>query len=259
MTVERIHFVLVEILKTLGLTFLGVLAVKAIRSLRPSSGQREGKLDGYLRAALYAVTVALVGLGAFSVGTDIAAGIHEWAAEDDLASHDLPLAYANAARAVEMRPADLDYWKTLAQTKLAGQDYASLLRDEPAFRALSSGELDEVDAYRFAVCHYFLGQYDETLALTRGLIRQDQYYAAPYNLEGMTYLAQKNYADAAQTYLELLQTFPTQQAAVEGLAHAYYLMGETSRSLAVLNDTSKYPFSPEARKRFEALKALYAQ
>jgi hypothetical protein len=53
--------------------------------------------------------------------------------------------------------------------------------------------------------------------------------------------------------------FPSQQAAVEGLAHVHFLRGDTASALEVLDQTAKFPFSPEARKRFAALKALYAQ
>lgn len=259
MSLDKVNFVLTEILKTLGLAFLGLLAVKAIHNLRGGSEESKAKLVGFVRALLYAATIAIAALGALSVGGDVAAGIHEWAAESDLDRHDLSLAYANALRAVELRPGVLDYWRTLAQVKLVGQEYASLLKDEPAIQALGGGDLRESDAYHFAVCHFSLGQYDETLAITHRLISRDRYYAAPYIIEGMAYVAQKKYADGAHTYLDVLQIFPNQQAAVEGLAQVYFLMGETGRALDVLNDTSKYPFTPEARKRFESLKVLYAQ
>jgi hypothetical protein len=57
----------------------------------------------------------------------------------------------------------------------------------------------------------------------------------------------------------VLQIFPNNQAAVEGLARADYLDGNRQQALAILNDTAKFPFPPPLRQRFEALKGLYDQ
>ena len=101
------------------------------------------------------------------------------------------------------------------------QQLQSVLDDEPAMRALSNGDLDEVDEYQFALCSYFLGQYDKVVATTLRLIRQNPSYAAPYVLQGLAYTAEKKYPEAQQSFLGVLQIFPNNQAAVEGLARAY--------------------------------------
>ena len=75
----------------------------------------------------------------------------------------------------------------------------------------------------------------------------------------MTYSAQKKYADAELTFLDILQRYPTNQAAVEGLAQTYYLAGKRDLAIQLLDETAKYSFPPGARKRFEALKALYGR
>jgi len=116
-----------------------------------------------------------------------------------------------------------------------------------------------VDEYQFALCSYFLGQYDQVVATTLRLIRQNPSYAAPYVLQGLTYIAEQKYPEAEQSFLAVLQIFPNNQAAVEGLARSYYLGGDRQRALGVLAETAKFPFSEPARQRFEALKGLYDQ
>jgi cytochrome c-type biogenesis protein CcmH/NrfG len=91
------------------------------------------------------------------------------------------------------------------------------------------------------------------------LIRQNPAYAAPYVLQGLAYTAEKKYPEAQQSFLGVLQIFPNNQAAVEGLARAFYLGGDRQRARAVLDETAKFPFPPPARERFEALKGLYDQ
>ena len=81
----------------------------------------------------------------------------------------------------------------------------------------------------------------------------------PYILQGDVLTAQRKYGEAQQAFLAALQILPTDQAAVEGLAHAYFLEGNRQQALKVLEETSKLPFSIEAQKRFEALKGLYGQ
>ncbi len=95
--------------------------------------------------------------------------------------------------------------------------------------------------------------------MTEQLIREESYYQVPYVLQGAAYTALKKYPEAERTFLAVLQMFPNQPDAVEGLAHVYFLMGTPERSLAVLSETAKYSFTPEARNHFEALRALYAQ
>jgi tetratricopeptide (TPR) repeat protein len=147
----------------------------------------------------------------------------------------------------------------LAQVKLVLRQFASLKADMPVIQALSGGKLDEEDAYRLAASCYFLAEYDKVILLTQQMIRENRVYAAAYVLQGLAYTAQKKYPEGQRTFLQVLQMFPSQQAAVEGLAHVHFLMGDTAGALDVLNQTAKFPFSPEARTRFAALKALYAQ
>jgi tetratricopeptide (TPR) repeat protein len=158
-----------------------------------------------------------------------------------------------------MRPNDLTYWQVLIQTKMSLQQLQSALDDEPAVRALGKGNVDELDDYQFALCRFFLGEYDKVVATTLRLIRQNPSYAAPYVLQGLAYTAEKKYPEAQQSFLAILQIFPNNQAAVEGLARAYYLAGDRQHALAVLDESAKFPFSPPVRERFESLKGLYAQ
>jgi cytochrome c-type biogenesis protein CcmH/NrfG len=95
--------------------------------------------------------------------------------------------------------------------------------------------------------------------LTERMIQQNRFYLAPYVLQGSAYSAEKKYGEAEKRFLDALQILPTQVDAVTGLAQAYYLAGEKSRALAVLQATEKYPFGPEARKHFDDLKAQYGR
>ena len=197
-------------------------------------------------------------LGARGVGTDTSAGIHALASEDDLRHSRLDSAYSNALRAVELRPGIIIYWNDLSASKFLHGQFESVLEDEPILSALNGGKLDDETALRFAYCHYFLGQYDQVFPLTGQVIRDSGYNPVPYVLEGMTYMSQKEFARAEQRFLDVLQFAPVQQAAVEGLAHTHFLMGDPVGALEVLNQAQKFPFPPEARQRFNALKAFYA-
>jgi tetratricopeptide (TPR) repeat protein len=255
--VETIKFVFWEAIKILGLAFLGLVAAKTVASFKPRS-LREASLR-VLKLAFYLVIAGLAILGARIIGNDIAAQLYLSASQDDLAHGRYSRAYDNALRAVELRPGALRCWRMLALTKIAQRQYASALDDEPAFRSLSGGELDEEDAYRFAVCHFYLSEYDKSLLLTQKLISENRFYAAPYVLQGTTYIVEKKYRDAELTFLIILQTFPTDQDAVEGLAHAYFLEGNRGAATRILEETNKHPFTAAARQRFDALKAMYAQ
>ena len=257
---DKLQFIFSETLKTLCLIFLGLVAAKAVGGLQALGSQQvPSRWLAAIRGAVYAAILALVIVGARGVGVDTSAGLHALAAESDLGSTRLESAYANALRAVELRPGILFYWQDLSTSKFLKAQFASVLKDEPVLRALSGDKLGDETTVRFASCHYFLGQYDQVFPLTEQVIREDRFNAAPYVLEGMTYMAQKKYARAKQRFLEVLQFLPAQESAVEGLAHAYFLMGEPRGAVEVLNETQKFPFSPEARRRFDALKAFYAQ
>ena len=158
-----------------------------------------------------------------------------------------------------MRPSNLSYWRALTRAKMGLNQLQSVLDDEPSVRALSNGDLDEVDEYQYALCAFFLGQYDKVVATTLRLIRENPSYAAPYVLQGLAYTAQRRYPEAQQSLLAVLQVFPDNQAAVESLARAYYLGGDRQRALAILDDTAKYSFPDPVRQRFLALKGFYGQ
>lgn len=257
--VETLRFIFIQIMEALGLAFLGLLTAKAVGKLGTRDpGQGTARVR-WVRGVLYVLILLLIIVGARNLGYTVAARIYMWASQDELGRGQFPRAYEYALRAVRLRPGVLSYWQVLADAKLAERQYASLLEDLPAFESLSHGELDERDAYRFAVCHYFLGEYDKVILSTQRLIHRNRYYSAPSILRGMAYLAQKKYGEAERSFLVVLDVFPNNQPAVEGLAQAFFLEGNRARAVAVLNETTKYAFPPDARKEFEALKALYGK
>ena len=256
---DLVRFVFWTAIKVLGLAFLGLLTAKAVSALRSSGAEGSRDRLRWVRGLLYAAILALVILGARIAGTDIAAGNYARTSQQNLSRSQPAKAYENALRAVELRPDEIRYWHALANAKFALKHYASLVADQPVLLALGGGKLQEEDAYSCATAYYFLAQYDKVIPLTQQMIRENHVYAAAYVLQGYTYLAQKRYSEAEGTFLEVLQIFPTMQVAVEGLAHAHFLEGDRAAALSVLAQTSKFSFPPEARQRFEALKALYAQ
>lgn len=243
----------------MSLVFLALLVGKAISAIQVQAPGREAKRLALLRGVLYAVTLGLVVLGSRSIGYNLAAEFYSWTSRDNLDHGQISRAYSNALRAVELRPGTLRHWRTLAMTKAAQHQCAALVDDLAAFQSLSEGELNEEDAYSFAACYYHLAEYDKSIALTQRLIAKNPFFSAPYVLQGFAYTAQKKYREAERSFLAVLQAVPGQQAAVEGLAHVYFLSGNRERALAVLDVTARHPFPPEARKRFEVLKELYAQ
>jgi tetratricopeptide (TPR) repeat protein len=246
----EIRFIFWEALKTVALAFLALLSAKAIGGVRAA---------GIARGILYCALLTLVAWGALGVGYDVAAELYFTASRDNLDHSQVEKAYSNALSAVRLRPGVLRYWQMLAGTKLLEHQFQSLLEDQEALRSLGGGRLEEPDAFRCAMAHFLLGQYEQVIPLTQGLIRSNKFYAAPYILQGNTFLALKKYPDAERSFLDVLQIFPSQEDAAEGLAHVYFLMGDTPRALAVLDETARYPFPPEARRRFASLKALYGQ
>lgn len=249
------HFIFWEILKTVALIFLALLSIKIISALRIPASRR----PRIIRGALYAVVVILVIAGARVLGYDTAAEVYYRSAQSEVAQRKIQLAYSNALRAVELRPADVRYWRTLVQAKIAGRQFRSALEDEAALRALSDGQLDPDDEARFVTCRYFLGEYDTVVKNAQKMIQQNRLYPLAYVLQGLAYTALKNYPAAEAVFLKVLGLFPTQTEAVAGLAQAYFLAGDASRALAVLDATRHYDFPAPARKRIDELKAFYAQ
>jgi tetratricopeptide (TPR) repeat protein len=245
-------------MKVLGLVFLALLAVKTVSSL-PASGLGEPTRLPKRKATLYTLILALVATGAWYAGYDVAAESYFWASQRALEAKRFGKSYDNALHAVQLRPGILRYWRALVSTKMNLRQFASALEDLPAFESLSGPDLDEEDAYRFALCNFILGQDGAVTTTTQRLIRKNPAYAAPYVLQGLAYLRQKKFPEAEQSFLGALRVFPNHQIAVESLAHTYFLAGDRAQALSVLEETSRRQFSPEARVRFEALKALYDQ
>jgi tetratricopeptide (TPR) repeat protein len=255
---ELARFIFWTAMKTLSVAFLGLLAVKAVGGLHPGK-MRTGRRVAAVRGALYAAILTLVGLSAWNLGYDIAAEIYATASRNNLVHREVKKAYENSLRAVELRPGNLRYWQALGASKFALRQFASLAGDVPVLQALSGGKLEEEDTYRLAAAYYFRAQYDKVISLTQEMIEENRFYAAPYVLQGYAYTAQNKFPEAERSFLDVLQMFPTQQAAVEGLAHLHFLAGNRAGALHVLDETEKFPFPAESRQRFEALKALYAQ
>lgn len=256
---DELRFVLGEALKILSLAFLGLLAAKAVTGLAPREKGLAARRLTWVRGMLYGAVLVLTILGARNVGYDLAAAFYCWTSQDNLARSQLGKAYDNATRAAQLRPGVLRYWRQVEMSKLTLRQFASVLEDQRIFESLSGGSVDEEDVYRFVLCHFLLGDYDQVISSAQQLIQQNRYYAAPYVLLGWSYTAQRKYAVAEKVFLEVLQLYPSHQAAVEGLAHTYFLMGNRAGAVGVLGATAKFPFPPQARKRFDDLKALYAQ
>jgi tetratricopeptide (TPR) repeat protein len=185
--------------------------------------------------------------------------VYYWVSLNDAKNSRLLQAYVNSLQAVVLRPAIPRYWEALESAKFNLRQYASVVDDFPALQRLTGGDFDEVDSYRFGVCLFFLGRYDEARSVAERVINQNRYYVPSYILQGDALTAQRKYSEAKQSFKAALQILPTDEAAVEGLAHACFLEGNRQQALKVLEETSKFPFSTEARKRFEALRGLYGQ
>ena len=255
---DQVRFIFWEAIKGLSLAFLGLLAAKAASGLTASHAGIAKNLK-ILKGVLYFGIAALVILGARAVGYEVAAETYFWAAQDSLASLHVPQAYTNAVQAVRLRPGTLRFWRTLEAAKAHMGQFESVLDDEPTLETTFGGSLNEEDIYRFAACYFFLAQYDKSIGITQRLVQQFREYAAPYVLQGMAWAAQRNYVEAERSYQGVIRMYPNHQAAVEGLARVYFLAGKRGQALALLDETAKQPYAPEARERFEALKALYAQ
>ena len=256
---EQVRFIFWELLKILGLAFTSLLAVKAVASLKATEENSVANRLARAKPWLYAVVLALVVFGAWNLGYDIAAEVYYWASLSDAQNSRPAKSYLNSLQAVVLRPGIPRYWQALESAKLSLGQWASVVDDKPAMQRVVGRELDEVDSYRVAACLFFLGRYDEALRITERLVAQNAFYLPPYILQGHVLTAQRKFSQAQQAFQSALRVLPTDQVAVEGLAHAYFLEGKRQQALKVLEDTSKFPFSSEAQKRFEALKGLYGQ
>ena len=256
---EQVRFIFWELLKILGLAFTSLLAVKGVASLKATEENSVANRLARAKPWLYAVVLALVVFGAWNLGYDIAAEVYYWASLSDAQNSRPAKGYLNSLQAVVLRPGIPRYWQALESAKFSLGQWASVVDDKPAMQRVVGRELDEVDSYRVAACLFFLGRYDEALRITERLVAQNAFYLPPYILQGHVLTAQRKFSQAQQAFQSALRVLPTDQVAVEGLAHAYFLEGKRQQALKVLEDTSKFPFSSEAQKRFEALKGLYGQ
>ena len=259
MEVEQVRFIFWELLKVLGVALTSLLAVKAVASLKPTTEHGLANRLARAKPGLHAVILALVIFAAWNLGYDIAAEIYYRASLGDLQNSSPAKGYLNALQAVALRPGTPRYWQALEAAKFGLGQWASVVDDKGAMQQVLGRELDEVDSYRVAVCLFYLGKYDEALRLTQRLAAQNAFYLPPFILQGHVLIAQRNFSGAEQAFQSALKVLPTDQVAVEGLAHAYFLEGNRQQALQVLEDTSKFPFSSEAQKRFAALKDLYGQ
>jgi len=256
---EQIRFIFWELLKILGVSFLSLLAVKGVASLQvKESGTLVSRL-ARAKLLLYGLVLAMAVFAAWNFGYDIAAQAYYRASVSDTQRSHPANNYLTALQAVQLRPGILDYWQALESAKFSLAQWASVVDDQAAMQRVAGRDLDEVDAYRVAVCLYYLGRNEEGLPITERLIRQNSLYLPPLILQGRFLIAQKRYAEAERVLTSALNILPTDQLAVEGLAHAYFLEGNRQQALRVLADTSKFTFPLEAQKRFEALKGLYGQ
>lgn len=256
---EPISFVLKETLKVLGIALASVLAAKAVEGLGPAPSSGPARRLARARTWLYLAIVGLAVLGARNVGYDVAAEVYYWAGLRDAQGFRYLKAYHNAHQAVALRPAVPRYWEALEACKMDLHQFASLAEDLPAMRRVTGGDLDESDSYRFAVSLFLLGRYDEAGDLTERIISRNRFFVPPHILQGEILTAQRKYGEARRAFLAALQILPTDQAAVEGLAHACYLEGNRAQALSVLDEASRLSFPSEARARFRALKDLYGQ
>ena len=256
---DQVRFIFWELLKILGVSFVSLLAVKAVASLKVTANDALAIRLARARVLLYTLVLALAVFGAWNFGYDIAAEVYYRSSLSD-AQHARPAKdYLNALQAVQLRPGILRYWQALESAKFGLGQWASVVDDVPAMQRVAGRDLDEVDSYRVAVSLYYLGRYDEGLRITERLIRQNRLYLPPLILQGHILIAQGKYGEAEGVLASVLRVLPTDQLAVEGLAHACFLEGNRQRALKVLEDTSRFPFPVEAQKRFEALKGLYGQ
>ena len=257
---EQVRFIFWELLKILGMSFLSLLAVKGVASLKVSQHDALTRWLARAKSLLYALVLTMAVFGAWNLGYDIAAEVYYWSSLGDV--HQQARAaknYLNALQAVQLRPGILRYWQGLESAKFRLGQWASVVDDAPAIERVAGRDLDEVDSYRIAVSLYYLGRYDEALRITGRLIAQNRLYLPPLILQGHILIARKQYGEAERVLASVLRVLPTDQLAVEGLAHAYFLEGNRQRALKVLEDTSRFSFPSEARTRFEALKGLYGQ
>jgi len=256
---DQVRFIFWELLKILGVSFISLLAVKSAAGLKPAAGNVLVSKLARARLWLNALILALVVFGAWNLGYDIAAEVYYRVALSD-AQNSRPIkSYLNALQAVVLRPGVLRYWQALESAKFTLGQWQSIVDDGAALKRVAGQDLEEVDAYRLAVSLFFLGRDDEALRLVDGLIGQNRFFLPPYILKGHLLTAQRNYGEAERAFQAALEVLPTDQGAVEGLAHAYFLEGNRQQALKVLADTSKFNFNREAQSRFEALEGMYAQ
>ena len=89
---EIIRFVFWEAVKVLALVILGLMSSKGVAAL--------SLRKGWLKPVLYALILALAGVGAWEVGNDVAAEVYLWSCNGNLSHGELDKAYSNSLQAV---------------------------------------------------------------------------------------------------------------------------------------------------------------
>ena len=244
----------------MGVLALMILALLSIKGFLAYSRARRGKSGlRWLGWGAVGVSVALAVWGAYGIGRNVAAEVSYFNGQYRYGGEEREQALENAVRAIEFRPGSIRYWKYLTSLKMSMHQFSSALEDRPAYLELGSGSIELEDRYRFASCHYFLEDYELAIAELKTLAKEYPYFPAAQVLLGVSYTAQKNYRQAEEVLLALLQRFPSHQVAVEGLARALYLQNRKEHAVQLLEQTRKVPFPPAVRKHFDELILLYGK
>ena len=254
---ETFRFFLVQ---GLGVLALMILALLSVQGFLAYSRTRRGKSAlQWLGWGAVGVSVALAVWGAYGIGRNVAAEVSYLNGQYRYGAEEQEQALENAVRAIEFRPGNIRYWKYLTSLKMSMRQFSSALEDRPAYLELGSGSIEVEDRYRFANCHYFLEDYELAIAELKTLTKEYPYFPAAQVLLGVSYTAQKNYRQAEEVLLALLQRFPSHQVAVEGLARVLYLQNRKENAVQLLEQTRKVPFPPAVRKHFDELILLYGK
>lgn len=254
---ETLRFFLVQ---GVGVLALIVLALVSVKGFLAFSGVRPGKSSlRWVRWFGVAVTLSLAVWGAYGIGRNVAAEVSFLSGLYRFRGEEREQAFENAVRAIQFQPGNIRYWKYLTSVKMSMHQFSSALEDRPVYLKLGRGSIEVEDRYRFASCHYFLEDYELAVADLKSLAKEYPYFPAAQMLLGVTYTAQKNYRQAEEVLLALLQRFPSHQIAVEGLARVLYLQNRNEHAVRLLEQTRKVPFSPAVRKHFDELILLYGK
>jgi hypothetical protein len=145
---EQVRFIFWELLKILGVSFVSLLAVKGVASLRVTESGALASRLARAKLLLYTLVLAIAVFAAWNFGYDIAAEVYFRASASDTQRSHPAKNYLNALQAVQLRPGVLHYWQALESAKFSLGQWASVVEDVPAMRRVAGRDLDEVDSYR---------------------------------------------------------------------------------------------------------------